>query len=141
MNEKDFVIEQSKELSESIKSFPSDFIEDYEGKVISVPSKNLILGEEFFGKYEILTADGFLVLHAETYEEAKFIVYSSRLKTSSVKVPADVEVLKSSLSGYSKYLDGIIKNIAARYKKKFPEGKNLHSVTNDIFRILNLVRY
>jgi hypothetical protein len=141
MTEKEFVNKQVYLLSEELKVFPDGFISNYESKVVSVPSKNLILGEEFFGKYEILTAEGNLVFHSTSYDEAKFIVYSSRTKPEKVLLPINSDELKKSLLAYNKYLDGLIKDISMLYKKNFPEGKNLHVITNDIFRILNLVRY
>jgi hypothetical protein len=141
MKEKEFVHQQVNALAKELKTFPDEFISGYESKVISLPPKNLLLGEEFFGKYEILTADGTLVFHSTSYDEAKFIVYSSRTKPEKVHLPINNDDLKNSLAAYSKYLDSIIKEISMLYKKHFPEGKNLHMVSNDIFRILNLVRY
>lgn len=141
MKEKDFINQQVNALAKELKIFPEGFISGYQAKEISVPAKNLILGEEFFGKYEILTADGTLVFHSTSYDEAKFIVYSSRTKPDKIFLPTNEEDLKKPLSTYNKYLDGIIKDISLLYKKYFPEGKNLHAVSNDIFRNLNLVRY
>jgi hypothetical protein len=141
MKEKEFVHQQVNALAKELKTFPNEFISGYESKVISLPPKNLLLGEEFFGKYEILTADGTLVFHSTSYDEAKFIVYSSRTKPDKIFLPTNENDLINSLSVYNKYLDGIIKDISLLYKKYFPEGKNLHAVSNDIFRNLNLVRY
>lgn len=141
MTEKGFVAGQVKALTKELKLFPSDFIKDYESKEVSVPEKHLIMGEEFFGQYEILNADGGLVLHVPSYDEAKFIVFASRLKPAKIFVPVKSEDLKRSLVLYGKYLDSVIKDITALYTKSFPEGKNLHSIINEIFRILNIVRY
>ncbi|MFA4923150.1 MAG: hypothetical protein WC557_03035, partial [Ignavibacteriaceae bacterium] len=110
-------------------------------KTISVPAKILIMGEEFFGSYEILSADRKVVFQASTYSEAKYLIYASRKKTAEITIPVNEEEIKQAVLQYEKYLDSIMKELVSLYKKTFPEGKNSLFVMNEILMILNLVRY
>ncbi|MDP3148008.1 MAG: hypothetical protein Q8N83_02645 [Ignavibacteria bacterium] len=124
-----------------IKIFPDEFLSSGETKTISVPAKILIMGEEFFGSYEILSADRKVVYQASTYSEAKYLIYASRKKTAEIIIPSSEEEIKQAVLQYEKYLDSIMKEIVSLYKKTFPEEKNSLFVMNEILMILNLVRY
>jgi len=141
MCEKEFISGWTARLSyEGIKSFPYDFIKFNEHKEIRLPGKTLILGEEFFGNYEIITVDGVSVLHAESNDQAKFILYANRNRPEIMHIPLKESDLKSSISEYEEYLDSIIRRIETDYKENFPEEKNFNAVMNDIFRVMNLTR-
>ncbi|MDO8549836.1 MAG: hypothetical protein Q7S39_06775 [Ignavibacteria bacterium] len=142
MNGKEFISSWvSKLASDGIKIFPADFISlDNNYTEFRLPEKTLLIGEEFFGKYEIITADGNPVLHVNHYLEAKYILYANRNTPGLVLVPSDEFELKKAIQMYESYLDSIIKDIEINYKKTFPEEKNSKSIVNEIFRQLNLVR-
>ena len=142
MTEKVFISSWiSKINSERIKNFPDDFIQLSEFDEVSLPGKALIIGQEFFGNYEILSIDGSLIFQAENYSKAKFIIYSNKQKPLKIKIPRQEKVIKESVFKYEEYLDGIIKIIEADYKKNFPGDKSYSQVTNNILRMLNLTRY
>jgi len=130
--------------TEGIKEFPEDFAGIYNSIEILLPEKTLIIGNELFGTYEILNVDGNHVMHVDTYEKAKFIIYSSlpcRKKPTKIKMPLDSKEIKSLLKRYEDYLDSIIIRIRNDYKKNFMDEKNSSLLINEIFRILNLARY
>ena len=141
-NEREFInFWVSKLASDGIKNFPSDFIIGNDKiKEFRLPGKTLIIGEEFFGKYEILTTDGNSVLHAENYFQAKSLIYSNRTTPEIVILPSDEANLKKAVQAYELYLDSIIKEIENNYKKSLPEDGNSKNVVNEIFKQLNLVR-
>lgn len=142
MTEKDFISSWTEKLkSEVIKSFPDDFIQVKEYDEEILPGKTLVIGQEFFGSYEILSIDGSLVFQAPNYAKAKFIIYSNRQKPSIVKIPKKDTDIKTSINKYEEYLDSILKRIEIDYKKNFPGSKNSNEVINNILRILNLIRY
>lgn len=142
MTEKEFILYFTSSISsEGIKKFPDDFLVAGETKELKLPGKTLIMGEEFFGKYEIITIDGTPVMQFDSHTEAKFIVYAGKTKPSSVSIPVSEKELKSAVTAYEKYLDSIVKQVEADFKMKCPDSKNLNSTINEIFRILNLVRY
>ena len=142
MTRKEFVQKWTAELSgEGIKNFPSDFIQLKEFEEIKVPGKTLVIGEEFFGNFEVLTVDGTQVYRAESHPEAKFIIYSNRSNPGSVKIPKDKKQIKPALTGYESYIDGIIKKIDSDYRKNFPGRKENATAVNEIFKMLNLTRY
>ncbi len=141
MSEKEFINQSVSSLLPTLKIFPTDFIGITNKRVISVPKKNLIIGNEFFGNYEILTVDGANVYSAKNYEEAKFIVYSSRQSVSEIILPDKDEDVKKAIIEYEKYLNGILQELKSNYKKTFPSEKNFSIVSNEIFRKLNLIRY
>ncbi len=141
MSEKEFVSSSASKLaSNGIKNFPRDFTELKEHTELKLPGKTLLIGKEFFGKYEIHTADGNSVLHAESYLQAKYILYANRITPQIIHLPVDDTELKMGVQKYESYLDQIIKDIEADYKKSFPEQKNSKFVVNEIFTLLNLVR-
>lgn len=142
MNGKEFISSWiSKLVSDGIKNFPSDFI-SLKNKYIELrlPGKTLVIGEEFFGNYEIITPDGISVFHADNYIQAKFILYANRNTPELIHIPSDETELKKSVRAYEFYLDSIIKEIETDYKKYFREEKNSKFAVNEIFRQLNLVR-
>lgn len=142
MIEKEFISKWTASLSEKgIKTFPEDFWENNAAEEITLPGKILVIGGELFGNYEVLTADGTAVLQVESQYKAKYIVYSSRKKNTSVKIPVNSEDIKFAVAKYENYLDSIIKEIEVDYKKSFPGEKRSNDLTNEIFRILNLNRY
>lgn len=141
MNQKEFVNSNASKLaSEGIKNFPGDFIELKGHTKLKLPGKTLLIGEEFFGKYEIHTADGNSILHAESYLQAKYILYANRENPQIIHLPVDDKELKAGIQKYEFYLDNIIKEIEADYKKSFPDQKNSKTVVNEVFKLLNLVR-
>lgn len=140
--EKEFIAKTVESLNaKGIKIFPDEFVFSSGMKTISVPAKVLIMGEEFFGSYEILSTDRKVVHQASTYSEAKYFIYASRKKTVEITIPVNEEEIKPAVLQYEKYLDSIMKEIVSLYKKTFPEGKNSLFVMNEILMILNLVRY
>lgn len=142
MNE-EFFIESwlSKIQSSGIRQFPLDFIDESQLENISIPVKTLVIGQEFFGVYEIITTDGESVYHASNYDEAKFIVYSSKERNGKTYIPKDISMIKTLVDSYNNYLDDILTQIKNDYKKNFKDGKNVNAVSNEIFKKLNLIRY
>lgn len=142
MNEKHFIESWlTKVKSSGIKQFPHHFIELSKLETISIPIKTLVIGQEFFGDYEIITTDGDSIYKAANYDEAKFIVYSSSERNGKTYIPKDRSVIKTIIDAYNKYLDDMLNQIKIDYKKNFPDGKNVHAVSNEIFQKLNLIRY
>lgn len=142
MTERDFISSCAESIkSEGIKAFPEDFIQFKEFDESNLPGKALVIGQEFFGSFEILSIDGSLILQASNYARAKFIIYSNRQKPASIKIPKSDNDIKPSINKYEEYLDSIIKRIDIDYKKKFPGSKNSSEVINNILRMLNLIRY
>jgi len=141
LSETDFIFSKSKELSLSgIKNFPIDFISTKDLVEIDVPDKVLVLGKEFFGSYEVASATGDFVLTFSNEFEAKYIVYASRNRKSKIYLPRELTLIKKSVDDYEKYLDNLLIDIKKDYDKKINNGKNLGSVSNEIFKKLNLIR-
>ena len=141
MTERTFITEWVVELSEKgLKEFPADFLSTDDIKTVNIPNKTLVIGQEFFGNYEILSVDGQQVYHASNIDEAKYIIYSNRTKPLAVKIPNNPEYIKKTLYLYNEYIDSIIKQIESHYKKNFHESNNSNYVINEIFRHLNLIR-
>lgn len=142
MNEKLFINDWvNRCTSEGIKNFPVDFINESDLEKKTVPAKTLIIGQEFFEAYEIITTEGESVYQARNYDEAKFIVYSARNRSGFFYLPKDLSQLKPILKLYDEYLDSLLTKMLTDCKKTFPGENNFHSISNEIFRILNLIRY
>jgi len=141
VNEADFIFSKSKELTLSgLKNFPTDFIITKNFSEMEVPDKALVLGKEFFGSYEVSSATGDFVMTFSSEAEAKYIVYSSRNRINKIKIPNDLSLTEKAVVEYEKYLDQILFEIKKDYLKKINNGKNFTSVSNEIFKKLNLIR-
>ncbi len=142
MNEKLFIDNWvSKIQSDGVKHFPFYFINESQLDIITIPIKTLVIGQEFFGAYEIITTSGEQVFQASTIDEAKFIVYSSKQRNGKAYIPKDKSIISKIVSEYNKYLDELIDSVKVDYKKLFSDGKNFLNVSNEIFQKLNLIRY
>jgi len=141
VSEKDFIFSKSKDLSISgIKSFPIDFIRSKKINTIEVPDKVLVLGKEFFGSFEVTSAIGDFVLTFNNEFKAKYVVYASQNRKNKIKIPPDLISLKKAVEDYEIYLDQLLQEIKKDYLKKINRGKNFTSVSNEIFKKLNLTR-
>jgi len=141
VSESDFIFSKTKELSLSgIKNFPIDFHNSKDFTEIDVPDKVLVLGKEFFGSYEVSSTSSGFVMTFSNALEAKYIVYASRNRKNKIKIPRDFESIKKAIEEYEKYLDLLLQDIKKDYLKKINNGKNFSSVSNEIFKKLNLTR-
>ena len=142
MTEKEFITQYIKKHSEtSSKIFPHDFTNLTDTEKLEIPHKNLVLGNEFFGTVEILTTEGTSILQAENIHKAKYIVYANLNRSGNIIIPKNKNEINTAVENYEKYLDRILLDIDEELKQKLPDSQNLHSVTNEIFLKLNLVRY
>jgi hypothetical protein len=141
MNEKEFIHKHAEQLSRELRRFPDDFLGKSDYSEFELPGKTLILGEEFFGRFEILTTDGTPVLHIDDFDKANFIVYASRSKQDKIKIPLQKEIIKQVLDSYRNYLDNLVKKLELEFKESFPASKNFNAVSSAIFKKLNIVRH
>jgi hypothetical protein len=142
VTEEKFVSQYIKKHAETnIKNFPDDFIVVSDNEILENPHKTLVLGNEFFGNYEILTADGMPFIQAENIHKAKYIVYASRHFDSNIMIPKNDSEIKTAVENYEKYLDWILLDIEESFKIEVPKSPNIYSVSNEIFMKLNMVRY
>lgn len=142
LSEKDFVNKWTKLLSEEgIKKFPDDFIDVNNTVLLELPKQTLMLGKEFFGAYEILTTSGESVYQAGDINEAKFIIYAGRNRSGKVFLPVSKSEINLSIKKFEAYIDSILLKVQKDFKQEFQTNQNFSSVSNDIFRVLNLTRY
>jgi hypothetical protein len=141
LNEKDFIFSKSKDLSLSgLKNFPQDFTFSKKINSIDVPEKVLSLGKEFFGSFEVTSATGDFVMTFQNEFEAKYVVYASQNRKNLINIPADQSAVINAVKEYEKYLDNLLLEIKNEYQRKVNNGKNLTTVSNEIFKKLNLTR-
>ena len=124
-----------------MRTFPHDFLSNCETEEMMLPQKPLIIGNEFFGYYEILTTDGSSVMQVESHEKAKYLVYASRYNSGKILIPKSGKEIKTVIKNYHNYLEEIISQIKSDYNKNFPTSKNSNEAVNEIFRILNIIKY
>ena len=142
MTEKEFITQYINKHTEiSSKIFPDDFTNLTETEKLEIPDKTIVLGSEFFGSVEILTTEGTPVLQAENIHKAKYILYANLNRSGNIIIPKKENEIKTAVENYEKHLDWILLDIEEEIKINLPESRNLHSVTNEIFLKLNLVRY
>jgi len=141
LNEKQFITTQIEKIkSEGIKIFPEDFCDLSDIKEINLPEKNLVLGKDFFGSFEITATNGESVLNVEDQSEAKFIVYSSKKRGNQIKIPKDSKLITESVKKYEGYLDELLIKIRNDYRKEDLEVKYIGIISGEIFKKLNLTR-
>lgn len=142
LSEKDFINKWTSALaSEGIKKFPADFLETEDYTPLELPKQTLMLGKEFFGAYEVLTTSGEAVYQAADFHEAKFIIYAGRNRSGVIHLPVSKEAIISSTKKYESYIDSILSRVEKDFRATFPESKNFSSISNQIFKLLNLIRY
>jgi len=141
LTSKEFITKEIKKISqEGVKIFPDDFLFPCDQNSLRLPPDELIIGNEFFGSYDVLTAKGDPFHHTDTLLKAKYLVYSGRQKDREIKIPGDEENIKTMVKNYEKYLDTILKQIEIDHRSSFPENKNVNKIVNEVFRLLNLKR-
>jgi hypothetical protein len=138
---KEFITKKIREISEEgIQNFPDDFLFPCETDTTTLPSGSLLIGNEFFGSYEVLTVNGDSFCHTDTLLKAKYYVYASRKKERNIKIPVNGKDIETVVKNYEKYLDKLLKQIENDYRSLNPEYKDVNSVVNEVFRLLNLKR-
>jgi len=141
LNEKEFITTQIEKIkSDGIKIFPEDFCDLSDIKEINLPEKNLVLGKDFFGSFEITATNGEAVLNVEDQSEAKFIVYSSKKRAKQIKIPKDSKLITESIEKYESYLDELLTKIKNDYRKENLQVKSIGIISGEIFKKLNLTR-
>lgn len=141
MTKKEFVeYWKNKLISEGIKTFPDDFLDNVETLQKKIPAKTLILGSELFGTFEVITTDGEVITQAENYIEAKYYVYASQKRNSEMKFPVSKNLIPLIVKKYEQYIDNIITEVTKDFRKSFQDTKEINPVS-EILKTLNLVRY
>ena len=140
MTLKEFIGKKVKELSSKGKSFPDDFIIPCKMTSLTLPDETLIIGNEFFGSFEILTSKGTTYELTNSMIKAKYIVYAGKHRNETIQIPREENDIEIVVKNYEKYLDGLLKQIESDYQTKFPEGDEIQIASNEIFRKLHLYR-
>ena len=141
MNSREFISLKIKQITdEGIKKFPEDFLFPCDLSSFTLPSETLVIGNEFFGSYEVITTRGASFCHTDTIMKAKYLVYAGRNKDREIKIPTDDKNVELVVKDYEKYLDQKLKQLEKDYRKLFPESKDAAYAVNEVFRILNLNR-
>lgn len=141
MTPKEFISQKTKEISEKgIQIFPENFLYPCKTEEVSVPYETLVIGNEFFGSYEVLTVAGESFCHTDTLFKAKYFVYAGRQKSKKFIIPVDEKDIEKIVRSYERYLDGILRQIEREYISLFPEKKDVSNIVSEVFRILNLKR-
>ena len=141
MTEKEFIAKTVEHyLGKGIKVFPVDFAERTFVDVLDIPQKKLILGEELFGSFEIITSDGSQVLLTDDLMKGKFIVYASCNANGLIEIPQEKKMVVDAVEKYENYIDFILVEIQKDFKTAFPDSENNLNVINEVFKKLNLIR-
>lgn len=142
MTEKDFVSLWIEKLQGGmLPQFPEAYIDGITCSDMPLPGKNILLGEELFGSYELIDSEGNSVMVTDSHSRAKYVLYSNRIYLNSVKIPDDEQKTADIVKTYEKKIDSLLKDIEKNFKKEFPESKNFLQASNTIFNKLNIKRY
>ncbi|MFC2084779.1 hypothetical protein ACFLS9_06960 [Bacteroidota bacterium] len=136
--EKKWIKKIEKEL---LKKFPDEFIRISDSTKISLPETTLILGNEFFGNYEIMDSNGNSYFKSQDIYDIKYILYANRNTPKSILKPKDHDKLISAVKEYERLLDSILKEMEREFKTVFPGSKIFSRTSGRIFSNLNLHRY
>jgi len=141
VTEKEFIAKTVEHyLGKGIKVFPADFVEKTFVEILDITKKTLILGEELFGSFEIITTDGSQVLLTDDLMKGKFIVYASCNANGLIEIPQEKTMVVDAVEKYENYIDFILIEIQKNFKTAFPDSENNLNVVNEIFKKLKLIR-
>lgn len=140
MNEKDFINSWIEKIESNFQKFPNDYVSNIKTENYEMPGKPIALGSELFGQFEIVDLDGNPVLQTDDYNFIKYLLYSNRLKPSSIPKPKNDSEIAKVVKEYETQLDSIMKEIKSELTKLLPTSDFLR-ITNQIFSALNLQRY
>jgi hypothetical protein len=141
VTKKEFIVKTVEHyLGKGIKVFPADFVETNFVDLLDIPQKTLILGEELFGSFEIITTDGSQVLLIDDLMKGRFIVYASCNANGLIEIPQEMNMVKDAVEKYENYIDFILVEIQKDFKTAFPDSENNLNVINEVFKKLNLKR-
>jgi hypothetical protein len=142
MKEKQFIEKWVNVINYELgKGFPNEFLHKVETEEIELPEVNLRLGSELFGTFELIDKDGNPVIQLDSYEKAKYLLYSNRLLPSKVKIPKENELISEAIKDYERTIDKIIIKIKNDFNRENFALEQFNEVTNKIFKKLNLARY
>lgn len=139
---KEFISSWIRKLtSEKIKIFPDDFLNTNLTETVNFPSQRLIIGKQFFGEYELITAEGMEFIRTENLEKAKYFLYANRTLPKKILIPIELKDIQEMIISYEKYIDSmIIRRIDDDFKRCFPKSKNSAEIINKIMNHINLIR-
>ena len=141
MTEKEFVEKWTGDLiTHRIKKFPDDFFSGNDYSTLTIPTCNLLLGEELFGKIEIIDTTGKSIMFTENIYHAKYILYSSYNNIKTIKIPASDLELREVVKSFEIFTEKLLKELNQEFKKEFPKSKNFNEVADKIFNYWGLKR-
>lgn len=143
MEEKDFIQSWINKLQTGyLRKFPADYIEERElTESFNMPKKQIILGPEFFGAYELLYTDKHKFYQAKDLIEAKYILYGNATLPDEIEILTDNKRRERIVRDYEHHLDKLVMEIVKDFRKNFPKSKHFFEISNQIFNSLNLQRY
>lgn len=108
---------------------------------IAIPQKALIIGDEFFGNYDILEPEGEMVLRTDSFVKAKYICYASRFRVSSLLIPISEEYLFKIVAAYENYYDKLLKELFKSIFQVIKNDNKTNEIVKDVLTYFNLTRY
>jgi hypothetical protein len=142
MKEKQFIDKWVNVITYELgKGFPDEFLHEVETEEIELPQINLRLGSELFGTFELIDKDGNPVIQLDSYEKAKYLLYSNRLLPAKVNIPKKNKLISETIKNYENTIDKIIIKIRNDFNRENFGFEQFNEVTNKIFKKLNLARY
>lgn len=141
MTEKEFVEKWTGNfVFHRIKKFPDDYITGNDYSIFTLPTCNLLLGDELFDKIEIFDTTGKSIMFTDNIYLAKYILYSCRNNEKTIKIPISDLEIKEAVKSFEVLIDKLLKELKLEFKKEFPESKNFNQVTDRIFNFWGLKR-
>jgi len=125
-------------FSKKLKSFPDDFLGDFQVRTLKMPSKNLLPGNIFFGKFEITDSDSVVHFKVDDRYEYKYIIYASRNKPDEILIPVNQNDIKQTVIEYENFIRSILKEMKSRYQAKFNTLVNFNGLATGILKFYNI---
>jgi len=108
-------------LPDGFRTFPDWYIKgvkESECRHVGLTNGPYSLGHYFIGQREVLNARGEVMYHAESEEEARYVVYAFQPDMYSLKIPREHQKLVNAVTEHERYLkekyEAVFKDAAAR---------------------------
>jgi len=129
----------SEVVSEGVKTFPEDFLEESgedEMLVIRLPGTPLYIDSN--SQITVISPKGHFRYEAKNPPEAKYIIYAHKIGQKEIKIPKDNRILFKAVISYERYCEEIKRQCFTRFLEHTNDEELAELLTKEVEKKLDL---